>query len=78
MSDGKISDFRFSGEEIRRVLGSPEGKRLLGLLTKDGGALLHQAADALRSGQQDTAKQLLSPLMETKEAEELVRKLNRE
>ena len=78
MQDGNFSDFRFSQEEIRRVLSSPEGKQLLGLLTKDGGSRLRQAADALRSGQQDEAKQLLTPLMQTDEAKTLVRKLNGE
>ena len=39
----------FSEQQIRRVLGSPEGQKLLQLLSRDGGAALRQAAQAMRA-----------------------------
>lgn len=66
----------FSPAEIKAVLGSAEGKRLLELLNRDGGTLLRQAAESIRRGDQDNAKQLLEPLMQSGEAAELVRKIN--
>ncbi|MDD3164290.1 MAG: hypothetical protein PHS97_00330 [Oscillospiraceae bacterium] len=66
----------FSEFDIQKVLGSSEGKSLIALLNQDGGAVLRKAADALKSGRQEDAKQLLEPLMRTPEAQELVRKIN--
>ena len=43
----------FQPEQVRQVLGSPAGKKLLQLLTQDGGAALQQAAARLKAG--DTA-----------------------
>lgn len=36
--------FPFQEQDIRRVLGSPEGQKLLQLLNRDGGQALRQAA----------------------------------
>ena len=44
----------FQPEQVRQVLGSPAGKKLLQLLTQDGGAALQQAAARLKAG--DTAR----------------------
>ena len=66
----------FSEEEIRRVLGSPEGRSLLQLLRKNGGSALQQAADALKSGDAARAQALLRPLMDSPAAAELVKKIN--
>ncbi len=66
----------FSEQDIKRVLGSDEGKQLLRLLNRDGGAALRQAAEAIKAGDAARAKQLLSPIMETSEAASLVEKIN--
>lgn len=73
MGDNRLP---FDEKDIRRVLGSPEGQQILKLLNRDGGQALRSAADALRSGNTDEAKRILSPIMETEEASDLIHKLN--
>ena len=67
----------FNEKDIKRVLGSPEGQQILRLLHRDGGQALRQAADALRSGNTEEAKRVLSPIMESEEAAGLINKLNK-
>ncbi|MBS6366664.1 MAG: hypothetical protein KH420_04880 [Clostridiales bacterium] len=67
----------FSQADIRKVLGTDEGKKLIAYLSRDGGAVLKQAAEALKRGDQAAAQQILSPMMQTAEAQELVDKINR-
>ncbi len=67
--------FPFSAEDFRRVLGSPEGRRLMALLRQDDGTL-QQALQAYRSGDTETAKKLLQPLAQTPEAAALLQKIN--
>ena len=43
-------DVSFSADQLRRVLGSAEGKQLLALLAADGGGRLRQAAEAVKAG----------------------------
>ena len=62
-------------EQIRRILSSPEGKRLLQLLRSDGGAGLRAAAAAMQQGNVEGVKTALSPLLSGTEAETLSRKL---
>ena len=75
MSDAH--DLPFSESQIRAVLGSDEGKRLLSLLQQDGGQRLKQAAEAVKSGDISGAQTILKPVMQTQEASELVEKINR-
>ena len=70
------SPFPFSHSDVQRVLGSDSGKKLLALLNQDGGQALRQAAEALKQGNYAQAQQLLSPIMDTKEAAQLVEALN--
>ena len=78
MSELNFSGFRFSEADVKKVLTSPEGKKLLQLLNQDGGKALRQAADALKNGQNQTAQQILQPIMESDAAVGLIKKLNRE
>lgn len=78
MPDINFSDFHFSEADVKKALTSPEGMKLLQLLNQDGGKRLRQAADALKNGKQADAQQILAPLMETNEAAQLLKKLNRE
>lgn len=66
----------FSQEDIKRVLGSGEGKALLALLNRDGGKLLRQAAEAVKQGDMQRARELLAPTMEQPEIAALVDKIN--
>lgn len=70
-ADGRMPD----AEQARRILGSSEGKRLLALLSRDGGTALRQAATAWQSGDTETVKQLLAPLLQTPETAALLRAL---
>lgn len=67
----------FDEAAIRRVLGSPEGQQILQLLNRDGGQALRKAADALRTGNTEAAREVLSPIMESEAAAGLIDKLNR-
>ena len=78
MPELNFSGFRFSEADVKKVLTSPEGKKLLQLLNQDGGKALRQAADALKNGQNQTAQQILQPIMESDAAAGLIKKLNRE
>lgn len=67
---------QFSAEQVKQVLASPEGKQLIALLNRDGGKGMQQAAAEYRKGNLEGAQEALKPLMQTAEAEALLRKLN--
>ena len=69
--------FSFTPEQIRSVLGTKEGQKLLSLLNRDGGAALRQAASAVKSGDYAAAQKILEPVMQTPEASRLVDAINR-
>lgn len=71
----KLEGFSFSGDQVRQLLGSAEGKQLLALLNRDGGTALRKAASALKNGDEAQARQAVAPLMQTAEADALIRKL---
>ena len=60
----------FTPGQLQSVLGTQEGKRLLQLLNRDGGAALRQAAAAARSGDYET-------LVQTPEASALLEQIER-
>ena len=66
----------FSPEQLRRVLGSSEGRQLLALLSSGCGESLRQAADAAKQGDHARAMELLQPVLNTEQAQALLRKLN--
>ncbi len=72
----ELGGFQINQENIQKVFGTNEGRQLLSLLNRDGGAALRKAASALQRGNQTAAAAVLEPLMNTPEAQELVRKLN--
>lgn len=76
MQDFHFSDYHFSEADVKKALTSPEGKKLLQLLSQDGGTRLRQAADALRSGNTAGFQEILSPVMKTEEAAALLKKLD--
>ena len=66
----------FTKQQLAAVLSSSEGKQLLSLLSRDGGAALSQAAQALKNGDAELAKSLVSPMLESSEAQALIAKIN--
>ncbi len=66
-------DPKFSPEQAKQLLSSPEGKRLIAMLTKGGG--LQAAAEAFKKGDMSAAREALQPTLQTQEANELLKKL---
>lgn len=73
----ETSNYSAYEAEIRRVLGSREGRALLKLLNQDGGFTLRKAAAAFQAGDTATAQALIAPLMENEQAQALITELNR-
>ena len=65
---------QFSPEEMRRVLQSEEGKRLIALLSQNGG--LQSAVKAFQKGDMEAVQNALKPALSTKEADTLLHKIN--
>ena len=68
----------FSESDLRRVLASAEGQRLLALLRRDGGDALRQAMQAVKRGDYDGAKTTLEPMLQSPEAQRLLDNLKTE
>ena len=66
----------FTKQQLAAVLSSSEGKQLLSLLSRDGGAALSQAALAFKHGDTELAKSLVSPMLQSSEAQALIAKIN--
>lgn len=64
----------FSG--AAKLLSSPEGRRLLALLQREGGETLQKAMALAAAGKTEEAKNLMRPLMESGEAARLLDQLN--
>lgn len=67
---------RLSPQQLKQMMAAPELKQLLQLLQKDGGKALQQAAQQFRAGDTQAAQETLRPLMQDKEAEKLLKKLD--
>lgn len=67
-------DTKFSPEQVKQVLGSAEGRRLIAMLSKNGN--LQAAAEAWKKGDMKAVQEVLSPTLQTQEAEELLQKIN--
>ena len=72
MKDGT----NFSPEQVKKVLSSPEAQQLIALLNRDGGQSLQKAAAEFRKGNTSGAQEALKPLMDNREAEALLKKMN--
>ena len=59
--------------DIIRGLNTPEGKKLLAIMKKDGGSAFVQAAAAVKNGDYEGAKKILEPVLENTEAPELAK-----
>lgn len=68
--------FSFTKQQLAAVLSTNEGRQLLTLLSRDGGSALSQAAQALKNGDAELAKSLVSPMLQSSEAQALITKIN--
>ena len=75
-SSQENAGFSFTSQQLAAVLSSKEGKQLFALLSRDGGNALSQAAQALKNGDTELAKSLVSPMMQSDEAQALIAKIN--
>lgn len=66
----------FSMAEAAKLLATPEGKQLSGLLQKDGGAAMRAAFSAFQEGNMDEVQRLLAPMLSDPKAEALLRQLD--
>lgn len=69
--------FSFTQEQIRRVLGSEEGKKLIRLLSGRMGNAWIQAAAAVKNGDPESAKRMMEPWMHDPEVQKLLDAINR-
>ena len=65
----------FSMEDAMRMAKSPAGQQLMNELQKRNGSALQQAADKAAAGDYESARQLLSGMLESKEIRDLLRQL---
>ena len=62
----------FTPQQLRSLIAAPEGRKLLSLLSRDGGAAFREAAAAFRAGDWAGAECAAAPLFRTPEAQELL------
>ncbi|MBE6985648.1 MAG: hypothetical protein E7434_08615 [Ruminococcaceae bacterium] len=67
-------DTKFSPEQVKQVLGTPEGKKLIAMLSQNGG--LQAAAAAFKKGDMSAVEEALKPTLQTQEADALLKKIN--
>ncbi len=60
--------------EMRRVMASEEGKKLLAMLSQSGS--LQAAMQAFQKGDMNAVQEAVRPVVETPQAAELLQKLN--
>lgn len=65
-------------KKLLALLSTPQGRQLMQHLTADGGAAMRQAGEALRSGNTEKVRQLLSPMVESQEVSALLNTLEKE
>ena len=60
---------------LLRLAQSPAGQKLMGLLQQSGDKQVNEAMEKAAAGDYDQAKQLLSALLDSREAKELLSQL---
>ena len=65
---------QISAQELKALVSSPEGKRLLARLQQGGGETAQRAVEEYRKGNAAGAQALLQDVMQSKEAADLLRK----
>lgn len=68
-------DTKFSPEQAKQLLSSPEGRQLIAMLAKSGN--LQAAAEAFKKGDMAAAQEALKPTLQSQEADELLKKLQK-
>lgn len=61
---------------VQQLMHSPDGQKLLAMLTQDGGAQLKKATNAAAQGNTADIVHMIAQLMKSEEGAKLVHKLN--
>lgn len=61
-----------SKKNLQKLISSPEGKRLMELLSADGGKTLQQASAALKKGNETEAQKTIAPMLKNPEVQKLM------
>lgn len=61
--------------KFSEILSSPQGKSVLSAILSDGGDKLRKAAEDMKKGNKETAKQIFSSIMATKDGAEILGKI---
>lgn len=64
-----------SEQQLWQILSSPQGQSLLRLLSRDGGTALQSAIQAAKNGNYALAQQLLAPMVQSEQAQQLLAQL---
>ncbi|MBQ3355916.1 MAG: hypothetical protein IJG45_02205 [Oscillospiraceae bacterium] len=65
---------QFSAQQLKELITSPEGQRLLALLQQGGGENARRAAEEYQKGNVAEAQALLQNVMQSQEASDLLHK----
>ncbi len=76
--EGNKHPSSFSQADIQKLLQSQQGKRLLQLLRSDGGSTMGQASQAAKAGDYARAIQLLQPLMNTPDSNQILKEIQKQ
>lgn len=63
--------------DFQKIISSPEGQQLIKLLSADGGAAMRNAGAALKSGDQAKAQETIAPLLNSAQAQQLMKALEK-
>ena len=66
---------KLRNEKLQSLAKLPESQKLIQLLQNDGGKTLNAAIKHLQSGYTDKAMDLLSPMMQSSQSQELLRQI---
>ena len=70
-----FSKIPLSQAQLQQIINSPEGQALIRMLKRDGGSGVRAAAESLRRGDAQRAKEILSPLLQKGDGEDLAERL---
>lgn len=74
-SEGQMP-FSFTPDQVRRVLQTDAGRKLLAYLMRDGGSALRAASEAMRSGDEAAAQAAVAPMLQSEYVQNLLRQIN--
>ena len=61
---------------VKQLMSSPDGQKLLAMLTEDGGTKLKQATESAEKGNTADVVHMIAEIMQTKEGSALIQRLN--